>query len=315
LYKFLKDLVWNTAKKFQADNCPQLAAAITYYVVFSTFPALIFVAGIIGIVLGEGDRRQVIEEVLKVIPLSQTNTAETVDNAVDAISGGKAPLLALIGLAGTAWGASGMFNSVRRALNIVYREPEYNRPWFQQKLIDLAFVLAIGLFFTVSIAISTALRMTDSSAGVLFFLLEYASPFVFSFLAFVVLYTLVPSRSRNLGNALPGALFAALAFELIKFGFSFYVANFKNFDVIFGSLGAIATYMFWVYLNSQIMLSGAELATIYPAVREQKFRQPRFAGMGVPFTTKVYRAVRRLFVRDKPKLSERDLGFRATNVA
>jgi uncharacterized BrkB/YihY/UPF0761 family membrane protein len=88
-------------------------------------------------------------------------------------------------------------------------------------------------------------------------------------------------------------------FEVVKFGFSFYVSNFRNFDVVFGSLGAIATYMFWVYLSSQIMLIGAEVATVYPSVRDKKFRQPRLAGMGVPLSTKMYRAVRRLFVQEK----------------
>jgi membrane protein len=310
VFKFLKDLAWNTGKKFQKDNCSQLAASITYYVIFSTFPVLIFIAGFIGLVLSESDQRQVIEEALKVIPLSQTDAATTVDNAVDSISGGKAPFIALVGLAGTAWGASGMFTAIRRGLNIVYREPEYSRPWVQQKLIDLAFVLGIGVFFTASIAVSTTLRVTNTSDGALdrvgWVLAEYVGPFVLSFVAFIVLYTIVPSRNRNLGNAWPGALVAALLFEIVKFGFSFYVSNFKNFDVVFGSLGALATFMFWVYLSSQIMLLGAEVATVYPTVQPQGYKQAKFGGFGVPFTTKVYRAVRKLFVREEPKLTDKE---------
>ena len=45
---FAKDLAWNSAKKFQQDNCTQLAASITYYVIFSLFPLLIFLASVIG---------------------------------------------------------------------------------------------------------------------------------------------------------------------------------------------------------------------------------------------------------------------------
>lgn len=310
MLKFVKDLAWNTAKKFQADNCPQLAASITYYVIFSTFPVLIFVAGAIGLFLGQDDQREIIREVLKTIPFDQANSGDTVTNAVNAISGSNAPLISLVGLAGMTWGASGMFTAVRRGLNIVYREPEYNRPWFWQKVIDLSFVLGIGVFFGSSIAISATLRVTNDSneavAKAALALVEYVVPFVFSLIAFIVLYTLVPSRNRNLGNAWPGALVAAVLFEVVKFGFSFYVAHFKNFDLVFGSLGAVATFMFWVYMSSQIMLFGAEVATIYPLVRDQKYQQPRLAGMGVPFQTKVYRAVRRLFVQDKPDLTKRD---------
>ncbi len=310
LFKFVKDLAWNTAKKFQADNCPQLAASITYYVVFSTFPVLILIAGVIGLVFGESDRRTIIEEALAVIPLTETDAAATVDRAVQAISGNNALPIALVGLAGAAWGASGMFNAVRRALNIVYREPTYNRPWFQQKAIDLGFVLGVGVFFTGSIATTTTLRITgrgdDATASAALILVEYAVPFIASFIAFVILYTIVPSRNRNLGNAWPGALAAALGFEIVKFGFGYYVENFKNFDLIFGSLGAIATFMFWVYLSSQIMLFGAEVATVYPTVLPQGYKQTKFIGMGVPFQTKVYRAVRKLFLQDGPKLTDKD---------
>jgi membrane protein len=308
--KFVKDLAWNTAKKFQADNCPQLAASITYYVIFSTFPVLIFVAGAIGLFLGPVDQREIIREVLKTIPFDQADGGNTVENAVKAISGSKAPLITIVGLAGMAWGGSGMFTAVRRALNIVYREPEYNRPWFWQKVVDLSLVLGIGVFFTSSVAVSAILRVTNDSndivARVALALVEYVVPFVFSFIAFIVLYTIVPSRNRNLGNAWPGALVAAILFEVVKFGFSFYVTNFKNFDLVFGSLGALATFMFWVYMSSQIMLFGAEIATTYPLVRDQKYNQPRLAGMGVSFQTKVYRTVRRLFVQDKHDLTKRD---------
>ena len=71
-------------------------------------------------------------------------------------------------------------------------------------------------------------------------------------------------------------------------------------DVVFGSLGAVATFMFFVYTSAQIMLFGAEVATVYPLVREKKIRQPRFEGMGVPFRVKLFRAVRSLFVREPP---------------
>ena len=212
-----------------------------------------------------------------------------------------------------------MFAAIRRSLNIIYGDVQYMRPWFWQKVVDLSLVLGIGIFIGGSIAATTALRVIQTRSedlasagqlsedlGIAWTLGEYTIPFAFSFLAFTVLYTLVPSRNRNLGNAWPGALVAALLFEVVKFGFSFYVTNFKNFDLVFGSLGAVATFMFWVYLSGQIMLLGAEVATVYPKVREQTYKQARFGGMGVPFTTKVYRTVRKLFVQNKPKLTDKD---------
>jgi membrane protein len=309
LYRFLKDLTWNTGKKFFADNCPQLAAAITYYAIFSLFPLLIFVVGVAGLFLNADIQNNIVDDVLKEIPLNQADGRQSVEDAVRAVSGGNAPLFAAIGLLGMLWASSSMFNAIRRALNVVYRDITYQRPWFQQKVIDLTLVLGLGLFFVASVAATTALRVIQARSddlawigrlsndmGFAWTIAEYAIPFFFSLGAFIVAYTIVPSRSRNLGNALPGALVAAVLFEAVKFGFSFYVTNFRNFDLVFGSLGAVATFMFWVYINSQIMLLGAEVASVYPQVRNP-VSQPRMTGMGLPFHVKVFRAIRSLFVR------------------
>jgi len=310
VFRFLKDLVWNTGKKYFADNCPQLAAAITYYVIFSLFPLLIFVAGIVGLFLDADTQRTIVNDVLKEIPFSQDEGRNTVEDAVKALSGRNAPLFSIIGLIGMMWAGSSMFGSIRRAMNIIYRDIDYQRPWFQQKIVDLALVFGLSLFFLASVAATTALvviqrRSVDLRAvgrlsedlGFAWTLAEFAIPAVLSFIAFLVAYTVIPSRNRNLGNALPGALVAAFLFEAVKFGFSYYVTNFKNFDLVFGSLGAVATFMFWVYINAQILLLGAEIATVYAQVKERGASQPRFAGMGVPFRVKAFRAVRSLFVR------------------
>jgi membrane protein len=317
VFRFVKDLVWNTGKKFFADNCPQLAAAITYYVIFSLFPLLIFIAGIVGLFLDSGAQETIVNDVLKEIPFSQGDGRQTVVDAVQAISGKNAPLISLIGLLGLMWSSSSMFGSIRRAMNIIYRDIDYQRPWFQQKIVDLALVFGLALFFISSVAASAALiviRQRSDELGVLgtfsedigfmWTIAEFVLPAVLSFIAFLVAYTLVPSRSRNLGNALPGALVATFLFEVVKYGFSFYVTNFRNFDLVFGSLGAIATFMFWVYINAQILLLGAGVAAVYPQVRHQMFRQPRFKGMGVPFPMKVVRAVKSLFVRREKKAVE-----------
>jgi membrane protein len=309
LFRFLKDLVWNTGKKYFADNSPQLAAAITYYTIFSLFPLLIFVAGVVGLFLDSSTQQKIVNDVLKEIPFNQGDGRQSVEDAVSALSGKNAPLFTLIGLGGMLWAGSSMFGSIRRAMNIIYRDISYQRPWFQQKVVDLTLVLGLGVFFLSSVAATTALlvvreRSDDLKAigrfsediGVVWTLAEFIIPAILSFMAFLVAYTLVPSRNRNLGNALPGALVATVLFEAVKYGFSYYVTNFKNFDLVFGSLGAVATFMFWVYINAQILLLGAEVASVVPTLRNRP-REPRMAGMGVALPVKIFRAVKSLFVR------------------
>lgn len=309
---FLKDLAWKSIKEFQSDGCPQLAASITYYVIFSIFPLLIFMAGAVGLFLNESAQRDIVDQVLKAIPLDQGQGRNSVDNAVRAISGSRAPVIGLIGLVGMAWSGSNMFGAIRRALNLIFDQSQSVRPFIWQKAVDLSLVLGLGVFIGASIAASATLRVVQARSedlravgqlsedlGFAWTLAEYLLPFFLSLAAFMILYTLVPSRDHNVKHAFPGALVAALLFEVIKFGFSFYVTNISNFDLVFGSLGAVATFMFWVYLSSQIMLFGAEVAAMTPTIPLQRVRQPRLEGMSEPLQAKVLRAARGMFVRDR----------------
>jgi membrane protein len=206
-----------------------------------------------------------------------------------------------------------MFNSVRRALNIVYREPHYGRPWVPQKLIDLGLILGLGAFFVVSVFATAALQIIrarsehlawlgnlQQDVGFIWRLAEYAVPALFSLVGFLALYTIVPSRRRHAGDALVGAVVAAVLFQLVTALFGFYVVNFGNFDIIFGSLGAVAAFMFWIYFSSQIMLLGAEVAAVLAEVKEPEATQTRLQGFGRPLRHEVWRAVRSLFVRESP---------------
>jgi membrane protein len=317
LFNFLKDLVWNTGKKFFQDHCPQLAASITYYIIFAIFPFLIFLTGVVGLFIDEALRDDIVDEVLDNFPLATDEGRDQVTAAIDAISGTNARALGIIGLVGVLWTSSSMFNAMRRALNIVYREPEYTRPWVQQKIVDLALVLALSLFFIASVAATTLLSVAQARSedwawlgdfvdelGSFWILATYAIGFIFSFIAFVVMYTVVPSRNRRLSNALVGALVAAILFELAKNFFALYVRYFRDFDFVFGSLGAVFSFMFWVFISAQIMLIGAEVAAVYGQLKVKQVKQLKFKGFGIPFHVKAFRAVRDLFWRPPARPTE-----------
>ncbi len=286
----------------------QTAAAISYYALFSLFPLLIFVAGVFGLFL-RSDRLQhdIVDTVLRNVPLDQQEGRQTVTDAVHGVAGASSTALGILGLVGMAWAATSMFSVIRQALDRAYRV-ESQRPYFQQKLIDLGLVAGFGLFFVVSIAATAFLRIVRArshhmaflgdaaeSAGFLWDASSYVIPLAFSFVAFTVVYSQVPAEHKRLADVWPGALFAALVFEATKLGFSVYLEHFSRYDLVFGSLGAAASFLFWVYLSAAIMLFGAEMASEYPRVRAGEY-----AGgpPGPPLRNEVWRFVRGLFVRE-----------------
>ncbi len=310
-FRFLKDWIWTAIQNFGEHNCGQLAASISYYVLFSIFPLFIFLVALAGVFLNEDAQAEVVDEVMSAIPLTEGGGREDVENAVDAVSGPSGQAVGIIALIGMAWAASGMFSAIRRSLNIIFGGKASARPFVQAKLVDISLVLGVGLFLGTSIFVTGLLRVIRARSedlaaagdlseelGFLWTLGLLAIPFLFSFAAFMFLYTIIPAKNGNLQSAIPGAFIAALAFEILKNLFGFYVENFSNFDVVFGSLGAVAAFLFWVFISSQIMLFGAELSRAFQTVEHSAVKQGKLKGMGLPLYITVWRIVRGFFIQD-----------------
>jgi uncharacterized BrkB/YihY/UPF0761 family membrane protein len=89
---------------------------------------------------------------------------------------------------------------------------------------------------------------------------------------------------------------AAVLFQAGNIGFSIYLENFGSYNVVFGALGAVAVFLFWVYLNASIMIFGAEVAAEYPRARASQVGLP---GVSEPLRQQAWGLMRGLFVRDR----------------
>ena len=313
MFRFVKTLFQRSAAEYVRDDCGALAASISYYTLFSLFPLLIVVVAIAGLLIQDrGVQQDIVDEVLKNIPLNEGEGRDSVTNAVRDVAGTASGALGILGLAGMAWAGSSLFGALRKALNTAFDDRESKRPFFQQKAIDLGLVLALAVFFLASIGATAFLRIarTNSarlgalgdvadSAGPLWDLASYAIPLVFSVIAFTALYCLVPSRLRSPRDVWPGAVVAALVFEIAKLGFSAYIENFTHYNLVLGSLGAIAVFLLWIYVSANIMLFGAEVASEFRQVPEKGYEQPAMEGLKPPLTQRAWEAFRALFLRTR----------------
>lgn len=70
-------------------------------------------------------------------------------------------------------------------------------------------------------------------------------------------------------DAWPAALLVAVLLGLLQNLFAVYVGNFAHYNTIYGSLGAVIAFMFFVYLAAELFLLGAEIASEWPNVRRE----------------------------------------------
>jgi membrane protein len=85
-------------------------------------------------------------------------------------------------------------------------------------------------------------------------------PILLIFLAFWVIYKVVPNRPVRWLEVLPGAVVAALLWTALRFGFTWYATSIANYDSAFGPLSTGITLLVFLYFASVIVLLGAEFA-------------------------------------------------------
>jgi membrane protein len=262
---------------FAEDGCTQLAAGISYFALFSLFPLTLLAVSLFGIVLrDEGTQLRVLDWIVGVLPVE----APALESSLRAVAGG-GPTLTIVSLVAAVWSAGALSSALRRSLNIVF-DVKRRRPFVQRKLIDFAVLPALGLVALASVVLTTTWRIIRAEAGDRLPLGEELGPLwelgalsiggLLSFVTFVALYRVLPNRPVRFAHVWPGALVAAIAFEAVKFGFAIYLANFSNYDVVYGSLGGVIALLFWVYLTANIMLFGAEVTAEVPHVLREEPR-------------------------------------------
>ncbi len=313
MVKTLILLAKRTFQEFNADNCTNMAAAISYYVLFSVIPLTVFLVSVFGFVMRDAQLRdQVVDRLLETLPLqAESQQDNLVRDTIESVKNASAPLT-IVGILGMLWSASAMFGAVRKSLSIAWGV-ERQRPVVQQKLVDLGMVAGLGLLLVASVAGTVFLRtlreLSDENLGPLsegtgfvWSVLPFFLPAVFTFAVFMLLYRYVPTAETHVGDVWPGALLATVLFELLKNIFAIYVAHFGTYDIVYGSLGGILLFLTWVYLTANILLLGAELAAEYPRVMRGDYAEAAAAaapGAKEALSRRAWRLAKGLVVREK----------------
>lgn len=256
---------------FVLDRGSQMAAAISYYALFSMFPLTLLAVSIFGIVLRDQPfQDRVLAAILDVLPVED----ETIADALHRVAN-LGPTLTLVSALVTLWTAAALSASLRNALNVVFAA-EQGRPYLRGKAVDFLLMPVLGLPFIGGVALTTAWRVIEREVGrwaVFDGWLGYvwtfgfiAIPFGLTFAAFLMTFWLLPNRRLALRYLWPGALVTTLLFEALKQLFAIYVRTIATFDAIYGPLSSVIVLLFWVYLTATIVVFGAEVSAALPGL-------------------------------------------------
>jgi membrane protein len=265
-------------KVWGEDNGERLAAALSYYAIFSLAPALVIVIGLAGLIVDQ--ERVESEVVLQIQRLVGSDGAEFVQQLLDerAQLNRERNLLATgVGIVTLMIGASGAFAQLQGALNTIWGvriKPRRGATNFvRTRLFSFVILLLIGFMLLISLAISTWLVLIDDwlstvrpELHLLFNLGNAVISFAVVMLLFALLYKVMPDVTIRWHDIWVGAAVTALLFNLGKWGIGLYLGN-STVASTFGAAGALVALLVWVYYSSQILLFGAVFIKIFATQR------------------------------------------------
>ncbi len=253
--------------EFLADNCPHLAASISYYFLLSLFPMTLAAISIFGIIArSDNVEQRVTDAIVDFMPVSADYVARTIHEVSQYW-----PTAGIIAIIGFIWAGMAVFNAIRKSLNTAWgiRQP---RPFLHERALEFAMMTGLGLLILSSIGISTLQSLGPEITSPLGNWLDssiasVAASTVLIFLGFFFLYRVVPNAHVPWRYAFFGALVSSALFQIVTQLFIWFTGRFTTYHLVYGTLGVIITLMAWTYLSSIIMLFCAKMISKYPEIK------------------------------------------------
>ena len=255
-------------------NCPYIAGAIALYTLFSLFPLILAIISIAGFFLGnELDRAELAMDIAEVIPVSNALISETIEGIVRART-----ITGVFGVLGLLWAATAAFAAIRKGINNAWGITR-TRPFLKERVIDVSLVCGAGVLVMMVLFTGPLFSAARDVVGALAPDFELAGDFiwrlttpltmpVFSFFTFLVLYRYLPNTRLEMRQVWPCALAASICFDIVTWGFVWYISHIAVYNAVYGSIGAVLVLLTWVYVSAIIMLFGAVVASRYAAAAQ-----------------------------------------------
>jgi len=278
-------LLIQTGLKWDRDNCSSMAAAISYYALFSLFPMLMVILSVIGSLIGPNTEafqyiKEVVERFLppEVHELISRTIVALYENSVGA---------GIIGFGLLLWTAKTVFVILRSSVNKIWlsnnpaSEPVSIRMTMLSFVINqlLAFLLVFGVALLLlaslisHIAIQTILELVATFQKTFSLIqvdeiqltkgFQFGSSFLILSLAACILLKILPSVYVSWRDVWLGGLVTALLLVVLQQLVGNSVISIGSHFLYYGVIGNVMILLLWIYLACQIFLIGCEFSYVY----------------------------------------------------
>lgn len=254
---------------FGESNATQAAAGMAYYAFFSIFPLLLFlIVGASYILEVQSAYNFIMDNVYRVLPTAQNLIDANLQQVLNSRGA-----VGLVGLVGFLWSSTSFFSILTRNINRA-NPNSTKRGFFEDRAIALGMIGLLAFLLALSILSNTITGVVQNMDFLSFrgipiyetavwrYIIKLI-PYLITLLLLIVLYRYIPKERVGWKGVLIAAPLSALLWQAVTRLFVWLLQKgFVQYELIFGSLGALASLLFWVYLISLITIFGAHLSAV-----------------------------------------------------
>jgi membrane protein len=258
-----------TLVAFYDDQMTQHAGAMTYYSLMSLFPTLLLGVSLLGVVGQYPSTYDAIIGYLRTV--APSDVVAPLDSSLRAglRNKGTAATALAISAVVALYGTTGVLESCRRALNVVF-EVHSGRSFLRRKAIDvLSTIIVMTLTLTSLVLVFVGGSFAHdllgfiglgSTAAKVWSIARWPAAVLIAMLVFSYLYYVTPDvQHRAFRWITPGAVVGVLLWLAASFGFSLYLSSIADATALYGAFTAAIVLVVWLWLTSVALLLGAEL--------------------------------------------------------
>lgn len=247
-----------------------MASEMGFMMVIGIFPFMLFLMAVFGWLGHKAMMNSFLIFLGNFMPAQAINLIKSVLNEVMIFS--NADIMAIIGLCVTLILSTNSIAIVLKGLNRAYNVEEtrnfvYTRILsFIMVIIDtLVLFLSINLIIFGKVIISMLIGFvhlpipTADLILVLRWPVAFSALFIMAFLSYYVLPDLKGKETFKMKSALPGTWFFCIFWLIGSGGFSIYVNHLNTYNMVYGTIGAFAVLMVWLYYTSILILVGGQI--------------------------------------------------------
>ena len=266
----------SSAQEFMDDDCTTMAAALSYYTVFSLPPLLVLILLLVGAVMDPQDVQGSLEGNLQ--SLMGPKAGQTVRTILEhaQLPGHGGLIATVIGIGALILGAAGVFGQLQAALNRAWGvKPDPNQGGIKnfvvKRLFTFGMILALAFLLLVSLVLSAALAAFGGALGrwlpagfsaTFLQVINFAISFGVIALLFGAMFRVLPDAKIRWHDVWIGATVTAFLFVVGKTAIGIYLGH-SNPGQAFGAAGSLALLLVWIYYSSMILLFGAEFTQVW----------------------------------------------------